>query len=289
VQAFKAAGFSDGVDAYEFNSASIRVCVIAKRFVTWTAEKRHKRADEICATLDPDINARVVKMLLVAPEELRSGPQRSGSPPDRVEKYEEFVRGAPPVEVVAGASDVPEKPIVVKCVATYLGYGGDPKVSQCIVTCTQRQVTNGEHYAAAKDAVIDDAYRRLERGIVVFTDADDSGFPHCFAEMDWDEDESITSVDITKVGEAESRDARYQRIKETPVKYIGIPDAAAFFSGYTAPTMNHPLIYGLGNDKLVVTATGIHEEFFIGDFDAAVACYREALKRNKYGPLPDPK
>jgi hypothetical protein len=62
------AGF-DSVDAYRYNSASLRVRVIDKRFESVSREERDKIVEPFIDTLPPSTQSDIVNLVLLAPSE----------------------------------------------------------------------------------------------------------------------------------------------------------------------------------------------------------------------------
>ena len=63
------AGF-EKVDAYRYNSASLRVRVIDKRFESVSREDRDRLVEPIIDTLPSDTQSDIVNLVLLAPSEL---------------------------------------------------------------------------------------------------------------------------------------------------------------------------------------------------------------------------
>ncbi|MBS0207821.1 MAG: hypothetical protein JSS27_02605 [Planctomycetes bacterium] len=57
-------------DAYEFNSASIRVRVVDQRFHGLSDEQRDSMIEPILATLPEEVQADIVNLLAIAPDEI---------------------------------------------------------------------------------------------------------------------------------------------------------------------------------------------------------------------------
>ncbi len=64
----RSAGF-DQVDAYRYNSASLRVRVIDKRFESVTREERDKLVEPFIDALPPSTQSDIVNLVLLAPSE----------------------------------------------------------------------------------------------------------------------------------------------------------------------------------------------------------------------------
>jgi len=87
IKAFRAAGFRK-VDAYRYNSASIRVRVVSKKFAELENWQRHDLADKIILTLPEEIQRDMIFTVLVTPDEVADST-----------KNEEFEHPSPPLDL----------------------------------------------------------------------------------------------------------------------------------------------------------------------------------------------